>query len=75
MIPEAPTEAEVKGLLERMDSVMISHQRSNAIERFEIVWQDKAYDYAFELDGLGLRMSKLIEAPPGYDTPYIWSHV
>ena len=62
-------------MLDLMESVMISHQRTNSIERFEIVWQDALYDFAFECDANGLHVSKLIEAPAGYDTPYIWSRV
>ena len=69
-----PTEEEVKRLLDYMDSVMISHVRTNAIERFEIVWRDTLWQYAFELDAVGLRMSLLTEAPDGAAQSF-WSYV
>lgn len=69
-----PTEEEVKRLLDRMESVMISHVRTSAIERFEIVWRDTLWQYALELDAVGLRISKLVEAPDG-DAQAFWSYV
>ena len=69
-----PTEEEVKRLLDRMESVMISHVRTSAIERFEIVWRDTLWHYALELDAVGLRISKLVEASDG-DAQAFWSYV